>query len=154
MRRRRAMETTVTTPGGPDTRKQAMGRYGEELAARHLSGLGMALLDRNWRFREGEIDLVLRDCDALVVCEAKTRTDDSHGSLHEAVTPAKLERLLRLGERWADAHGVRPPETRVDLVSVLQPHSGRSVLNHVRGLACYPSPPRSPFRSTGRSAIS
>ena len=124
------METTAR-----DTRKQAMGRYGEELAARHLTGLGMALLDRNWRCREGEIDLVLRDGDALVVCEVKTRTDDSHGSPHEAVTPAKLERLVRLGERWAEAHGVRPPETRVDLVAVLRPHRGRSVLDHVRGLA-------------------
>ena len=128
------METTER-----DTRKQArneaLGRYGEELAARHLTGLGMALLDRNWRCREGEIDLVLRDGDALVVCEVKTRTDDSHGSPHEAVTPAKLDRLLRLGERWAEAHGVRPPETRVDLVAVLRPPRGRSVLDHVRGLA-------------------
>ena len=124
------METTRD----PDTRKQAVGRYGEELAARHLTGMGMALLDRNWRCREGEIDLVLRDGDALVVCEVKTRTDDHHGSPHEAITPAKLERLQRLGERWAEAHGVRPPETRVDLVAVLRPPRGRSVLEHVRGL--------------------
>ena len=125
---------TVTTPGGPDTRKQAMGRYGEELAARHLTGLGMALLDRNWRCREGEIDLVLRDGAALVVCEVKTRSDDRHGSPHEAITDVKLERLRLLGERWAQAHGVRPPETRIDLVAVLRPHRGRSQLEHVRGL--------------------
>jgi putative endonuclease len=116
-------------------RKDALGRYGEELAARHLTGQGMALLDRNWRCREGEIDLVLRDGDALVVCEVKTRTDLSHGSPHEAITDAKLERLQRLGERWAHAHGVRPPETRVDLVAVLRPPRGRSSLEHVRGLA-------------------
>ena len=126
------METTETTQAG---RNDAVGRYGEELAARHLTGAGMALLDRNWRCREGEIDLVLRDGDALVVCEVKTRTDESHGSPHEAVTPAKLERLQRLGERWAQAHGVRPPETRIDLVAVLRPPRGRSVLEHVRGLA-------------------
>ena len=124
------METTT----GPDARKQALGQYGEELAARHLTGVGMALLDRNWRCREGEIDLVLRDGDALVVCVVKPRTDDDHGSPHEAITPAKLERLQRLGERWAEAHGVRPPETRVDLVAVLRPPRGRSVLEHVRGL--------------------
>jgi putative endonuclease len=124
-----------TTAEGNAARNEAVGRYGEELAARHLTGVvGMALLDRNWRCREGEIDLVLRDGDALVVCEVKTRTDESHGSPHEAVTPAKLERLQRLGERWAQAHGVRPPETRVDLVAVLRPLRGRSVLEHVRGL--------------------
>lgn len=128
------METTATK-GGPDTRKQAMGRYGEELAVRHLTGVaGMALLDRNWRCREGEIDLVLRDGEALVVCEVKTRTSVEHGSPHEAISDTKLERLRLLGERWAQAHGVRPPETRVDLVAVLRPPRGRSMIEHVRGL--------------------
>lgn len=129
------MDTTTEPAAGRSGRNEALGRYGEELAARHLTGQGMALLDRNWRCREGEIDLVLRDGDALVVCEVKTRTTVDHGSPHEAVTPAKLERLHRLGERWAQAHGVRPPETRVDLVAVLRPPRGRSVLEHVRGLA-------------------
>src|SRR5689334_1971599 len=102
------METTTT---GPDGRNAARGRYGEELAARYLTAAGMALLDRNWRCREGEIDLVLRDGDALVVCEVKTRTSVEHGSPHEAINDTKLERLRLLGERWAQAHGVRPPET-------------------------------------------
>jgi putative endonuclease len=123
-----------TTTAGPDGRRAALGKYGEELAARHLTGAGMALLDRNWRCREGEIDLVLRDGDALVVCEVKTRTSNDHGTPHEAISDAKLERLRLLGERWAQAHGVRPPETRVDLVAVLRPPRGRSRLEHVRGL--------------------
>lgn len=54
--------------------KQALGAYGEALAARHLVEQGMVLLDRNWRCDAGEIDLVLRDGEVLVVCEVNTRS--------------------------------------------------------------------------------
>src|SRR5262245_7418065 len=108
----------MTTTDAPAARRQALGRYGERVAARHLTERGMVLLDRNWRCDAGEIDLVLRDGDVLVVCEVKTRSSDTCGTPHEAVDPAKLERLKRLGLRWAEAHEVRPGETRIDLVAV------------------------------------
>jgi putative endonuclease len=92
------------------------------------------VLDRNWRCDEGELDLVLRDGDVLVVCEVKTRTSDEHGSPHEAVTAAKLSRLVRLAVRWVEAHDVRPQEVRVDLVAVLRPPRGPALVEHVRGL--------------------
>jgi putative endonuclease len=49
--------------------KQALGAYGETVAARHLVAAGLVLLDRNWRCEEGEIDLVLREGPVLVVCQ-------------------------------------------------------------------------------------
>ena len=64
----------------------------------------------------------------------KTRTSLDHGSPHEAITDAKLGRLQRLATRWAEAHAVRPPEIRVDLVAVLQPGKGRALVEHVRGI--------------------
>lgn len=126
--------TTTTGTTDPDHRKQALGRYGEVRAAEHLTSQGMVLLDRNWRCDEGEVDLVLRDGRCLVVCEVKTRTDLSHGSPHEAVTDVKLARLVRLATRWAVDHGVRPPETRIDLVAVLRPRCGPTLVEHVRGI--------------------
>lgn len=114
--------------------RQAIGAYGEERAARHLSDLGMVVLERNWRCDEGEIDLVLRDRDVLVVCEVKTRTSLVAGSPHEAITDAKLDRLRRLGERWAAQRGIRPAGVRVDLVAVLRPRRGAPVVDHVPGL--------------------
>ncbi len=114
--------------------RQAIGAYGEERAARHLSDLGMVVLERNWRCDEGEIDLVLRDRDVLVVCEVKTRTSLVAGSPHEAITDAKLDRLRRLGERWAAERGIRPAGVRVDLVAVLRPRRGAPVVDHVPGL--------------------
>ena len=105
------------------------------MAERHLVEQGLVLLDRNWRCDEGEIDLVLRDGATLVVCEVKTRTSLEAGTPHEAITDAKLERLKRLGERWASARGVRPEGTRVDLVAVLRPRRGPAIVDYVAGLA-------------------
>jgi putative endonuclease len=112
----------------------ALGAYGERMAARHLTDRGLVVLDRNWRCSAGEIDLVLRDGNVLVVCEVKTRSSDACGSPHEAITPAKLDRLKRLGLLWADAHELRPAETRIDLVAVHRPRRGPSTVDHVRGL--------------------
>ena len=54
--------------------KDARGRLGEELAAAHLIAQGLIVLDRNWRCDVGEVDIVARDGDALVICEVKTRS--------------------------------------------------------------------------------
>jgi putative endonuclease len=94
----------------------------------------MILLDRNWRCDAGEIDLVLREGDVLVVCEVKTRASEACGSPHEAVTPDKLARLQRLAGRWADERGVRPAEVRIDLVAVRCPRRGAAIVEHVPGL--------------------
>jgi putative endonuclease len=115
--------------------RQALGAYGERVAASHLAGQGMVVLDRNWRCDLGELDLVLRDGDVLVACEVKTRSSGRCGSPHEAVGAAKLTRLHDLLWRWCEAQGVRPQHTRVDLVAVTRPDRGRACLDHVRGLA-------------------
>lgn len=116
------------------TPRQALGAYGERVAARHLEAAGLEVVERNWRCSEGEIDLVLRDGDVLVVCEVKTRTGEEGAGPHEAITPAKLERLTRLAERWQVDRSVRAPEVRIDLVAVHHPARGAARVEHVRGL--------------------
>lgn len=116
------------------THNDALGAYGEALAERHLVEQGMVLLDRNWRCPAGEIDLVLRDGGTLVVCEVKTRTTNDFGTPHEAVTPAKARRLRRLAALWLQAHDVRPRDVRIDVVAVLRPRRGPSVIDHVQGV--------------------
>ena len=112
----------------------ALGAYGERVAARHLVDDGLVVLDRNWRCEVGEIDLVLRDGDVLVVCEVKTRSSLDCGTPHEAVGDAKLARLRRLAVRWMVDRGVRVPDVRIDLVAVLQPRRGAAQVEHVRGI--------------------
>jgi putative endonuclease len=124
----------TSTKDASPTRHLALGRYGERVAARHLVDRGLVLLDRNWRCEAGEIDLVLRDGDVLVVCEVKTRTSDDRGTPHEAVTAEKLDRLKRLGLCWAEAHGVHPDDLRIDLVAVHPQRRGAALVEHVPGL--------------------
>jgi putative endonuclease len=124
----------TSTTATSSAQRTALGRYGERVAARHLTELGMVVLDRNWRCDAGEIDLVLRDGDVLVVCEVKTRVSDACGSPHEAVTARKLERLQRLALLWAESHGVAPKETRIDLLAVRRRRRGAALVEHVPGL--------------------
>jgi putative endonuclease len=124
----------MTTTDAPAGRHHALGRYGERVAALHLTERGMVLLDRNWRCETGEIDLVLREGDVLVVCEVKTRSSDDFGTPHEAVDSAKLDRLKRLGVLWAETHEVHPAETRIDLVAVHPQRRGAALVEHVPGL--------------------
>lgn len=124
------MTRTTTTAAN----KQALGAYGESLAARHLVGQGMVLLDRNWRCEAGEINLVLRDGEVLVVCEVKTRTSTDFGTPHEAVTDRKVARLRRLATRWLEERGVVARDVRLDLVAVVRPRRGASSVDHVRGI--------------------
>lgn len=132
------MTTTPTTPAGTPAsgaeRRQALGRFGETYAARHLVQQGLVLLDRNWRCEAGEIDLVLREGRVLVVCEVKTRSSTAFGSPVEGVSEQKAERLRRLADRWLEEHDVRPPEVRLDVVGVLVPRTGRPQVEHVRGV--------------------
>lgn len=111
-----------------------LGRRGEEIAARHLTSLGMVVLDRNWRCAAGEIDLVLRDGRVLVICEVKTRTSSDFGAPVEAVDRRKADRLRRLGARWLLAHSCHPDDVRVDLVGVLAPPGGPVEVEHVEGI--------------------
>ena len=84
----------------------------------------MVLLERNWSTTTGEIDLLLREGDVLVVCEVKTRTSDACGLPHEAVDNAKVERLRRVADEWLAVHAADPRDVRVDLVAVTQAAQG------------------------------
>ncbi|MGK5627101.1 YraN family protein [Streptomyces sp. URMC 123] len=119
----------------------ALGRYGEDLAVRRLAESGLVVLERNWRCRDGEIDIVATEGDALVVCEVKTRRAGPYEHPMEALTRAKAARLRRLAarwlsERWLGRHG-SPPRggVRIDLVGVVLPPRGAPLVEHVRGVA-------------------
>ena len=119
--------------------KDAIGRYGEQLAAHHLRRTGLTLLARNWRCLEGEVDIVARDGDVLVFCEVKTRSSTAFGCPAEAVGSAKAARLRRLAacylaEQRPMTRGGFWPDVRFDVVSVVQERSGVAQVEHLRGV--------------------
>jgi putative endonuclease len=95
-------------PGGPGARGRRLGRHGEQVAAEYLAGAGYRLLDRNWVCRDpdlrGELDLIARIRDTLVVCEVKTRSGGRLAHPAQAVTLEKSVRLRRLAGRWLRDH--------------------------------------------------
>lgn len=88
------------------------------MAAAWYRAAGYEILARNWRCREGEIDLVCRIGPTVVVCEVKTRRSLAFGLPSEAVTAAKRRRLRRLAVRWMREAGVVCREVRFDVVAV------------------------------------
>jgi putative endonuclease len=98
--------------------RQALGARGEELTARWYLDRGYEVIDRNWRCRDGEIDLVVRSGSTVVFCEVKTRSSAAFGSPAEAVTPLKQRRLRRLAGAWLGASAVTGA-VRFDVAAVV-----------------------------------
>jgi len=96
-----------------------VGRTGEDRAAAWYRRQGYAVLARNWRCAQGEIDLVCAKAGTLVICEVKARRSDRLGSPAEAVTPSKQRRLRRLAVAYLRAESGRYREVRFDVAALL-----------------------------------
>jgi putative endonuclease len=99
--------------------RRRLGAAGEDAVAAWYTERGHRILDRNWRVREGEIDLVVAVGDRLVVCEVKARSGSGFGHPFEAVDHRKQRRLRRLALRYLDEHpGLRGRPLRFDVAAV------------------------------------
>jgi putative endonuclease len=111
--------------------RQRLGATGERLAAEHLERRGFAILERNYRTRWGELDLVAFDGRVLVFCEVKTRrAGGSRGGPLEAVRPSKQAQVRRMASSWLCDRGPgreRPyaPHVRCDAIGVTVDASGK-----------------------------
>lgn len=109
----------MVPPGGTRTSRQLAGDAAEAAAARHLEAHGLKLLDRNVRYREGELDLVCRDGQAVVFVEVRLRRHAGFGDGAASVDFAKRQRLVRAAQHYLISHwGSRLPACRFDIVSV------------------------------------
>jgi putative endonuclease len=95
-----------------------LGKWGEECACRELRRRGYEILERRYRTRYGEIDIIATDRGVLVFVEVKARRSTSHGRPVEAVTWQKQRRLLRLAECYLAARRLSNTACRFDVVSV------------------------------------
>jgi putative endonuclease len=98
---------------------QEIGAAGEDQAARWYLRHGYKIVARNWRCREGELDLVLVKRRLLVISEVKSRSSLAFGAPIEAITPVKAQRLRVVASRFIEETGARPSNVRFDVVCIL-----------------------------------
>ena len=118
--------------------KKQIGIRGEDLACAELQRQGMQILERNWRCRLGEIDIVATESGAngltLVFCEVKCRSGLGFGHPLEAITYAKMRTLRQLAAVWMREHRIKASTIRLDAIGVvLAPRADPSV-THVRAV--------------------
>lgn len=121
--------------------RRDLGARGERLAAEHLAGLGYSILERNFRTRYGELDLVASTAAYLVFCEVKTRLGGADPSPYGALASigaAKRRQVRLMAAQWLAARSGRgsagPPELRFDAVGITLDRRWRVVrLEHMEG---------------------
>jgi len=120
---------------GGGRHRRLLGEFGERLAVQHLSAKGYRIRERNFRTREGEIDIIAEDKDGvLVFVEVRARRGSAMGSAAESVTPAKQRRLLALADAYVQERPDLPAQRRIDVIAVDLTPDGRVLsLQHIEG---------------------
>jgi putative endonuclease len=117
--------------------RQRLGRHGERLAGEHLVRRGFEIIERNFRTRFGELDIVAFDGHVLAFCEVKTRRlRPGQGSPFDAIRTFKRSQVRRMAAVWLNQRSERPyaEEIRFDAIGVTFDPSGRLVgIEHLEG---------------------
>ena len=118
--------------------KKQIGVRGEDLACAELERQGMRVLERNWRCRLGEIDIVAAEAGergvTLVFCEVKCRSGLGFGHPLEAITYTKMRTLRQLAAVWMREHRMQASSIRVDAIGVVLQPGLEPSLTHVRAV--------------------
>ncbi|MEL6140005.1 MAG: YraN family protein [Bacteroidota bacterium] len=112
------------------TPAQATGQLGEEYAVRYLKNLGWTVLERNWRRRKAEIDIIARSGDILVFIEVKTRTSRLFGEPSSFVGPRQIELISAAASAYMESIN-HDWEIRFDIISILIEETGDYQLEHI-----------------------
>lgn len=94
------------------------GVLGEDLAAKYLKKIGYKILERNYRKKYEEVDIIALDGKTLVFIEVKTRRSDSYGNPFEAVSSYKLQHLVKSAQAYKISHEKLPDDMRIDVIGV------------------------------------
>lgn len=100
---------------------RARGRRAEEKACQYLEHLGFVIIEKNFRTRTAEIDLIARDGEWLVFIEIKSRKTESRGLAREAVTPAKQRRIILAAQSWIALRRIQNTRMRFDVLAIQGP---------------------------------
>jgi putative endonuclease len=98
--------------------RQALGRWGENLAASYLIRQGYQLIERNFRTSYGEVDLIVQKENLLVFVEVKTRSSDAFGLPEEAITPKKRQHLIAVAQAYLQKFPALNVDWRIDVIAI------------------------------------
>lgn len=109
------------------------GNWGEEKAANFLKRRGYKIIDRNCRYRQGEIDIVAQKNDLIVFVEVKLRKNADYAEAREFVTPAKQQRVIAAAQMWLQQNDCEL-QPRFDVMEIYAPNGEKSLsvkINHL-----------------------
>ena len=125
------MASKIKKPGP----KQRTGAFGEEVTVRYVTERGDEILDRNWRIREGEIDVISLSADGIFhFIEVKTRSSLAFGHPFEAINRDKAHRMQRLALGWLATHGCLGCDFSIDVVAIVIASDGTHTLEYRAGV--------------------
>lgn len=110
-----------------DMRRLQRGKEGEELAAQYLQAAGYRIVERNFRCRLGEIDIIARDGDTLVFVEVKMKTKESYGDPEAAVDRAKQKKISLVSLHYLQTNNIPDQPARYDVVAVQRSALGQEI---------------------------
>jgi putative endonuclease len=106
-------------------KRRETGMLGERLASEFLEENGYQILDKNYRCRDGEIDIIARLEDTLIFIEVRTKRSSRFGIPEESITPVKMERLRKVAAHYCQNHDNLPSSWRIDVVAIEVNNTGR-----------------------------
>ena len=120
-------------PTGRRTQKQLIGQAAENIAADFLRAQGLDILERNYLRRMGELDIVARDRDVLVIAEVRTRSSDRYGGAAASVDSRKQQRLIRTASQLLQQRkDLSQLRVRFDVVVVSEMEAGCGRVEWIR----------------------
>ena len=124
-------------PYDPEASSRELGLWGEDVAAAFLQARGYEILERNWRCRAGELDIVARSRErgAIVAIEVKTRRAGGQVGSREAIGEEKYARLRRLFGQWLEEHEAQASHVAIDLIGVTVRGPGSIGIEHIEDLS-------------------
>lgn len=115
---------------GSDNR--SVGARGEEIAVAYLRGQRFAILERNFRCKGGEVDIVARDGGTIVFVEVKSRRSESYGPPQLSVTPFKQRQISKAALTWLAKNHRHDANARFDVIAILLLDRQVPVIDHIR----------------------
>ena len=112
----------------------ALGQWGEKTAEKYLIRKGLSIIERNYRCKSGEIDLIARNGTTLVFIEVKTRSNLCYGLPCESITQQKLRHLKNAIQFYMKANRIETCDLRVDVIEILY-RNGQVFLRHIENVS-------------------